>query len=378
MPPKKPVKTNRPKDLVLPEFTRYFFLLAILVVIGLFFWVISPFFNILIYAALIAVIFTPMHNWISKRCGKFRSLAAFLSTAVVVLMFWIPMTLFGILLAQEAVSAYQLLVEKLAVVNLDFLNLQRLNELPWIGEPLQNFSVKYGFQDFFASIEIDLYTLIQDAGEALSTFIVNQTGAIVFSLGTTVMYSFILTLTVFFFFRDGDDVIDFIKEISPLPTSHEDEIETKLRETTYGIAIGNFGTSMLQGVMGGLGFAIAGVDNVIFWTSVMIFGSLIPYIGASIVWAPVALSIILFGEVPFWGWFLGLWGFFVVSSVDNFVRPILIGGSAKMHPLSTFLVVLGGILIFGIKGIIFGPLILGLTITILHIYQLEYKDILKN
>ncbi|MBT4384340.1 AI-2E family transporter [Candidatus Peregrinibacteria bacterium] len=364
------------KDLVLPEFTRYFFLIAIITVLLLFTWVISPFFNILVYASLIAVVFHPAYKWILKKLRGYEGISAFFATSLVLLILLAPLTLFTIFLAQEAVDAYQVFEVKISEFNFNSVDFQKLNELPWVGEFLQTQSEKYGFQEFLDTVEIDVFSIVQDVGEAVSTFIVSQTGNIVFSLGTTVMNFFILLLTLFFFFRDGDKVVDFIKEISPLPKNHENEIEEKLKETIHGIVIGNFGTSLLQGVVGGIGFAIAGVDHVIFWTTVMVFTSLIPYVGASIIWAPVALALILHGDASAFGWFLGIWGVFAVSSVDNFARPILIGGSAKMHPLSTFLVVLGGILIFGIKGIIFGPLILSLTITIIHIYQLEYKDVL--
>ncbi len=377
MPRKKSTKTKKvtkKKDLVLPDFARYFFVVAIIGVTLLFLWVISPFFNVLIYSALIAVVFYPLHRLLLRLFKGHRSFTAFVSTALVLLICLAPLALFTIFIAQEAVDTYDFVEEQVSAV--DWENIRGTRDLPWIGEALSDWSQKYGFKDFVREVDVDLFQLAQDTGEAVSNFIFNQGAGIVKSLGDTAVSVFILLLTVFFFFRDGDHVAAFIKKMSPLPMKYENEIEDKLKETTYGIVVGNFGTAFLQGLAGGIGFWIAGVEHVVFWATIMAFASLIPYIGASIIWVPVAAVLIFQGNIV-WSVFLVLWGLVVVSSVDNIARPYLIGSSTKMHPLATFLVVLGGIFVFGLKGIIFGPLILSLAVTMIHIYELEYKELLK-
>jgi predicted PurR-regulated permease PerM len=365
MPARKKIK--KVKDLVLPDFARYFFVFAVITILALFFWVIGPFFDLLIYAALIAIIFYPMQKYLEKFLKGHKGVAAFLTTFSVIVLLFAPLTLFGIFIAQEAVDAFQLFEAKLTELDLDSVK---------IGQLLDQFFERHGFAGFLNEIDVDFFKVAQDIGEAVSTFIVNQTTTIVKSLADTMVALFILLLTLFFFLRDGDRVIEFIKSMSPLPKKYEDEIEGKLKATTYGILVGGFGTAFLQGIAGGMGFLIAGVNHVIFWTTIMTFSALIPYVGASLIWAPVALVLLIQGNTT-WGIFLGLWGLFVVSSLDNFARPYLIGSHANMHPLPTFLVVLGGLLVFGLKGMIFGPLILGLTITVIHIYQLEYREVLK-
>ncbi len=367
-----------PKNLVLHDYARYFFILAIAFVLLLFFWVISPFFNVLVYASLIAVVFNPVFKWISKLVRGHTGIAAILSTFVVILVVLTPLTLFTIFLVQEAVSAYDLLDNKL--VELDFESFRltgALRDIPFIGEVWGNLSERYGFSDFFKDYNFDAFSLVKDLGEKVSTFLVAQSGTVLKSVGDTMIGLLILLLTIFFFFRDGEHFANLLKRLSPLPTKYENEIENKLRETTYAIVVGNFGTAILQGVVGSIGFAIAGVENVLFWGTIMAFASLIPYIGAALVWVPTGLAFIIQGE-SIWGIFILLWGLCLISIVDNVARPILIGSRSKMHPLATFLVVLGGIFVFGLKGIIFGPLILSLTVTIIHIYQLEYHEVLKT
>lgn len=360
--------------MALPGFAKYFFVAAILVVMGLFFWVISPFFNVLVYAALIAVVFHPMQKLLLKLFKGHKSISAFFSTVLVVLICLAPLTLFTVFIAQEAVDTYEILEEKLSEMEVE--EITTLEDVPFVGETLDDWSRKYGFKEFIREVDVDVFEVVQSAGESVSTFVFNNSASVVKSLGDTVVNLFILLLTVFFFFRDGAGVSAMFKKMSPLPMKYEDEIEKKLKDTTYGIVVGNFGTALLQGFVGAIGFWIAGVDHVVFWGTVMAFASLIPYIGASIIWAPFALILLFQGDVT-WSVFLALWGLFAVATVDNIARPILVGGSTKMHPLATFLVVLGGIFIFGLKGIIFGPLILSLAVTIIHIYELEYKELLK-
>lgn len=374
MPRKKNIVKR--KDLVIPDFARYFFVLAILGVLLLFLWVISPFFNVLIYSALIAVVFYPIDAFFEKKMKGHKTLSAFLTMLIVLLLLLVPLTLFLIFIAQEAVDAYKILELKLQILNIESWNFGKLAEFPFIGESLTNLAERYGFTDFLQRVDVNMVQMLEDGFSKASDFIFEQGAGIVIRFGDTVVNLFILLLTTFFFFRDGSEVTKFIEHLSPLPQEYEDSIEKKLKDTTYGVVVGNFGTAILQGFVGGIGFAIAGVENAIFWGTIMAFASLIPYIGASIIWGPVAIVLLAQGNLALGG-FLIVWGLLLVSAVDNIVRPYLIGSSAKMHPLATFLVVLGGVFIFGLKGIIFGPLILSLMVTVLHIYKLEYKDILK-
>lgn len=361
--------------LVLPNFSRYFLIIALILAVLLFLWVLSPFFAVLIYAALIAVFFDPVNKWFIKIFKGHKGISAFLSTFIVILLVLGPLSIFILFLAQEAVTTYQILEAKLLILDVAAIDLNRLETIPYVGEQINDFLTKYKIDELLRESNFDLYTLIQDLGQAVSTFIVNSSAALVKSVGNTVVNLMILVLTLFFFFRDGDSFREYLKALSPLPKKHENAIEDKLRETTYGIAIGTFGTAILQGIMGGVGFAIAGLEHAIFYATIMAFSSLIPYIGSSIIWGPAAIALLLQGEVG-WGIFLIAWGIIVIANIDNVTRPYLIGQSASMHPLATFLSVLGGLFVFGINGIIFGPLILSLVLTLFHIYLLEYKEIL--
>lgn len=374
MPPAKKQKKTE-IDLVLPHFARYFFAAVIASVGGLFFWVISPFFDTLIFASLVAVIFYPMQAWLMKKMGGRRTIPALITSLFLMFIFLLPLVLLSIFVVQEAANTFVVLEDKLHFV--DFRGLSGFSDLPWLGEIIAKFSERFGLNEFLAAYDLNFITILRDLVENITSFIVNSAGSFFKGLSGVIVQLFIFLITVFYFFKDGDKVINYLKKLSPLPVEYETEIEAKLKESTYGVVVGNFGTALIQGFAGGLGFAIAGVDNIFLWGTLMAFASLIPYVGATIIWLPIAISLMFVGEYVGAG-FLIIWGLMIVATVDNVVRPFLIGGQTKMHSLATFLVILGGILVFGLKGVIYGPIILTLTITLIHIYEKEYKDVLTS
>lgn len=286
-----------------------------------------------------------------------------------------PLVLLSIFIVQEAVDTLVVLQHKLNTF--DFNGFSGVSDLPYVGDIFGRFIERYELEAFFDEYNLDLVSTMKDFAESITAFIVGAAGDIVKGLSDGMVQVFIFLITVFYFFKDGDRVIEYAKKISPLPSKYEDEIEDKLKESTQAVVVGNFGTALLQGTVGAIGLAIAGVEHVVLWGTFMAFASLIPYVGAAIIWVPIAASLFFAGEY-WWAGFIVVWGMVLVATVDNVARPFLIGGQTKMHALSTFLVVLGGILIFGLKGIVYGPLILSLTLTLIHIYEMEYQDILKR
>jgi predicted PurR-regulated permease PerM len=140
---------------------------------------------------------------------------------------------------------------------------------------------------------------------------------------------------------------------------------------------GIFFTAIIQGTLAGIGYAVVGIPNPIFWATATALFSLVPLLGTAIIWVPASIILAIMGNyVGAIGLFA--WGVLVVGTVDNFIRPYLIEGRAPVHPLLTFLAVLGGILAFGLKGVLYGPIILNLLLAFLHIYEIEYAKVLKN
>jgi predicted PurR-regulated permease PerM len=223
--------------------------------------------------------------------------------------------------------------------------------------------------NIFEKISQAAQTAITTLGESLAFIVAN-------------IFSFILSLIIFFFslyyfFKDGDRITKKFMDLSPLPIKHEKAIFLKFKEVSLAMLFGIFFTAIVQGVMAGIGYVVVGIPNPIFWATATGVFSLVPLIGTAAIWIPASIILLALGNYV-GGIGLLLWGMLVVSTVDNFVRPFLIEGRAPVHPLMTFLAVLGGVFAFGLSGIIFGPLILNLLIAFLHIYELEYAKVLKH
>jgi predicted PurR-regulated permease PerM len=159
---------------------------------------------------------------------------------------------------------------------------------------------------------------------------------------------------------------------SPLRKDQEDRILTGVRVVAKSVLLGTFLTALCQGLVGGIGLALVGIPG-LFWGTVMGFSSLIPLIGTALVWVPAAVYLVLLGKMKAAA-FLAVWCVVLVGSIDNFLRPFLMRGEAKMSTFYIFLAIVGGVQYFGLTGILYGPLILSFAMIMLYIYGVEYED----
>ena len=181
---------------------------------------------------------------------------------------------------------------------------------------------------------------------------------------------------MFFFFLDGERMAGKLKDWMPLPREHSEKIFEKFREVSYSTVLATFVTAIAQALLAGIGFFIVGIP--VFLLSILTaFFSLIPYMGSGIVWFPVGAYLLLTGNI--WeGVFILLWGAILISFADNIIRAYVIKGKSGAHPLFIIFSILGGIVLFGFWGVIIGPLVISLALTILHIYESEYKEVLEK
>jgi predicted PurR-regulated permease PerM len=179
-------------------------------------------------------------------------------------------------------------------------------------------------------------------------------------------------LGYFFFLRDGDELMRYIKRILPLQSSHKEALLLRFRDVTLAVFVDNLFVAFLQGSLVGLGFWIFGLQAPIFWGVIAMFFALIPFIGTSVVWLPAALYLALTGK-----WItavlLTLYGMIVVGLSDNVTRPLLLKGKIQVHPFLILLSILGGIEVFGVfMGLFIGPMIVSFLISVIQLYQLDY------
>jgi predicted PurR-regulated permease PerM len=229
-----------------------------------------------------------------------------------------------------------------------------------------------------AAIELNpenLQRLAASIGKNVGLFLSRQLQSIATNLLSFLVHFFLMMLTIYYLFRDGERLKNYISQLLPLPLEQQELVVNKFREMARAVIFGNGLSGIIQGILGGIGFYLFGLGSPILWGTVIAFMAFLPIIGASVVFIPAAIIIFFQGKS---GMALGYLAYNVGYSaiMEYFVKPRLIGKGMRMNPLLVFIGVIGGLKLFGILGVIYGPLIMTIFLTLAEIYRLEYKEAL--
>jgi predicted PurR-regulated permease PerM len=201
----------------------------------------------------------------------------------------------------------------------------------------------------------------------ISTFIFNQTTILLKGFSTFIAGFFFTLLSLYYLFKDGSTLFEGLKEIAPLPSKEKDLLIQRFKDMIYATIYGGILIAIIQGILGGLSFWVLGLPSPIFWGTAMALFSFIPVGGTALIWAPAGIILLIGGAVLKGILLLGI-GVFVISMVDTLLKPFFISTRTNIHPLLLFFAVLGGIQAFGLIGLIAGPLIATLFLTLIEIY----------
>lgn len=370
----KPGSVKSGQGVVIASFPGYF-LLACIVVAGYFLLqVFQPFITILIFSAILATAFFPLYKKVLSALKGRERVSSFITCLLVLFLIIVPLLFFIFLLGRQAGDTFVFVQQNVQNGSLDGL-------LKW-----ENGGVIYdslGFAreylgDFVDIDSLNLRESIVDVAKTVTSVLAQQSANILKGALWLLISTFIMFFSMYYLFKDHEYIMDRVMTLSPLPDRHEQALFRKFKEISLATLYGIFLTAFIQGIIGGIGFFIAGVPNVLFWGTAIAFFSLVPILGTSIIWFPASLFLLASGNI-FGGLFLMAWGGLLVSTVDNFLRAYLIGGRTKMNQLLMFLSIFGGVWAFkGLIGIIFGPLILTFFFAFLHIYESEYDKVLHH
>jgi predicted PurR-regulated permease PerM len=322
------------------------FLLLVVAVSAAFAYILWPFFGAIFWAVILAVLFSPIYRRLMRSLRDRRNLAALSTVALILVMVILPLSLITALLLQEGLDVY----ERLQSGELDLVRyLQTLmNALPaWATDLLDRFGLT------------NLRSLQQRLSSGLSAGI-RFFAARAFDVGQNtlefVVSSAIMLYLLFFLLRDGRALLSRIRAAIPLHPEYQRNLSSKLAGVIRATIKGSFVVAIVQGALGGLIFWLLGVHAAVLWAALMAFLSLLPAVGAALVWLPAAVYLLLTGAV--WqGIVLIAYGALVIGSVDNVLRPILVGKDTKMPDYVVLISTLGGIAIFGFNGFVIGPVI---------------------
>ena len=315
--------------------------------------ILSPFLGTLVWAAAIGVITYPLYERLLARYKGREITAAALLTAAVVLAVIIPLIGLIFTISHEAALAYQYLEastaggSSLALGNL----LNHPAVIPWLEK----------IRPLTSSLNLDLDAMLLPTVKKGIAAMLNYSTGILKNFFGFLFKLILMVIALFFFYKDGARFLErFLLVVAirdGLMTTIIDTIKRVLGAVMYGIVL----TCLVQGTLGGLGFWAAGLPSPILFGALMAICALIPVIGTALIWLPGALYLLMQGQTIH-ALLLIAWGAVVVSGIDNIIRPLFISGIAKLHILVIVLGVLGGLLAFGITGVVAGPVILALAL----------------
>lgn len=327
--------------------TSLMVLLAVVTVA--FVWILLPFYGAVFWAAILGILFAPLQHQLQLRFGWSRNLTALCTLSLCVLIAILPVIIISILLVQEGAALYG----RIESGELDIAGhvSQFKHSLPLYFQHLLD---RFGMGELSGLREKIIKSMMQG-----SQFLASQ--AFSFGQGTFdfVVGFFIMLYLLFFFLRDGSELARKVRAAIPLEDNQKRRLQLKFNRVVRATVKGSLLVSITQGALGGLIFWFLDIPSVLLWAVLMAFLSLLPAVGAGIVWVPVAAYFLLSGAI--WqGTVLALFGVFVIGLVDNVLRPILVGKDTKMPDYLILISTLGGLAIFGLNGFVIGPLIAAL------------------
>lgn len=347
------------------SFRTGFVLLLVLAISALFLAVIWPFLKPLLLGAMLAGLSHPLYQWVTRLLGGRKSAGAALTLLILFVLAVGPISAFvGVVVTQ----ALQVSEQAIPWVQQHFGAASTFNAHDWL---VQRFPALAAYVPTQAQIMENVGNAAKSAGGFLVA------GASRMTAGTAafLLDLFVMFYAMFFFFRDGRAILEKIFYYTPL--DHEDEVRVLERFTSVTRATikGTVVIGIIQGGLAGMGFWVAGIGGAAFWGTIMAILSIVPGIGAALVWVP-GVAYLYFTGQALAATLLLAWCAAIVGSVDNILRPMLVGKDAKMPDLLILVGTLGGLFLFGPIGFIVGPIVCGLFLTVWEIYGTTFKGVL--
>ena len=324
------------------------------VALALFGWILLPFTLPVLLGAFLVVLFAPVQTWVLRRTGR-RALAAGISTLWVLLLIVIPLAVIAFFVGREMLALFD--------------------------------GVRAALQDpgwpalITAKLPPSVHRVVitalgtAPAGEHAIAAALSGGAALlqqVLGAGTGLAVDvFLMSVSMYYFFLDGRRLYSEAAGLVPIERRYLDDFAKEFKDVAYAIIYGNTATALIQGALGLIGLVAASVPHPAVWAAAMAGAAMIPVGGTALIWLPLSAVMILVGRAP-QGILLLAWGALVVSTIDNVVRPKICGSRMALHPLLVFLSMFGGLAVFGVMGLLIGPLIACIFMAMVRIYRRDF------
>ena len=315
----------------------------------------KPFLAVVAWAIVLVIVFYPVHRRLEDRI-RHRGLRALVSCLLVVLVIVLPLVVLTTVLVEELVKV---------IPNLPSQTSQLLNS------PTSPFGRISGWlQARFGLDTVSSKTFVVDQLKQSGDWLLGSSLNLLRNIVGGIVKAFFVLFTMYYLFKDGDKIVDKLPAVLPLGRKQSEAIIIRTQEVVSASVYGVVAIAATQGFLGGIMFWILGVPSPILWAVLMAFVCMIPLAGSFLVWLPLAIYLIATGH-----WtkaiILIIWGALVISTIDNLLRPKLVGSQTRLHELLVFFAVLGGISVFGLLGIVLGPVVLAITLGLLQTFQVR-------
>jgi predicted PurR-regulated permease PerM len=327
------------------NFQNIGFIILLVVITVFFLYILKPFFFAIFWAALIAGIFTPLHRILNKKIRN-PNLCASATLVIILLCLIIPIGLLINLLILEAFDIYKSFDSQGGA---------------WMGTLSEMFN-SLNKNTAFARFNIDQAFILEKSQEiikAITGYVISHISDFTQNTIFIIIKFAVMLYTLFYFLRDGEKLLEAISSHLPVNKRYLNTFSHQFLSTAKAALKFTFVIGGIQGFLGGLIFYITGIERALVWGVIMLGLSILPAVGCSFVWVPAGIIMLFLGHI--WqGITILIFGAVVISSVDNLLRPVLLGRDTKMHALLIFLSTLGGIAVLGISGFVMGPIIAAL------------------
>jgi len=324
---------------------------VLLLLIYLVFRIYEPFLTALGWAAILAIFFYPLHRRLSRRLSETQ--AAVLSTIAVTILLIAPAMLITSLFVREAFAISRGVQSSLVEQHAPVIS----KSWSWIAHHVPGLDPN-----------ADVFDMLEQGIEKQAGFLAERLGTVLRNIAAFIFDLFVMIFAMFYFFRDAAKITRAVRSVLPFDAEHRDAMLTQARDLISASVLTSLVIAAIQGALGGSGFAIVGLPAPIFWGVVMAFFSLVPVVGSGLIFVPASL----------WLGFTGHWGRAVLllvicavvsTLVDNFLRPILLGGRTQLSGLVIFISVVGGVGLFGMLGLVLGPILVATAAGVLNVYM---------
>jgi predicted PurR-regulated permease PerM len=343
---------------------QFVVVLLVVFISAVFLSMIRSFLMAIFLAGIFSALSRPIYHWLENMFKGRRSLASILTLLLIIIVVVLPLGVLTGVVTGQAIKVSQTAV-------------------PWVKTQLSQPGAVSEFLEtipYYDKIAPHSELILRKAGElvgSISQFLVNNLSSAAMGAVSLLFMLFVWLYTMYFFLMDGDKLLEKILYYLPLQDHDEQQMLDRFTSVTRATLKGTAVIGILQGGLAGMAFWAVGFPSAAFWGVIMVVLSIIPSVGTALVWVPVALILGIGGAV---GKAIGLFVFcgLVVGSLDNLLRPVLVGKDTQMHELMIFFGTMGGIFMFGMVGVIIGPIIAALFVTVWEIYGQAFQDILPD